>query len=604
MDFSETRSESIKPRVLIVDDRPENLLALERLLDDMPLETVRANSGNEALKLMLEQDFALVLLDVQMPGMDGFETAKLMRENQRTENTPIIFVTAISKEERYVAKGHELGAVDYLFKPIDPVILKSKVTVFVELYAQKAKLKGLLSELSDAQITLEQRNKQLDKLARLDVVTKLPNRLQFEESLAQVLASSQRHNRRFALLFLDLDNFKYINDTFGHDCGDEVLQVAANRISQCVRQDDVVSRSIETGSFAARLGGDEFVVILTEIQKQTVAANVARRIVAAMSESIQLKETEVKIGVSIGIALFPEAGDDVDTLCKHADVAMYRAKQAGKNNYQYFSKELNEAYKQKFIIETQLRKAIKTSELNLVFQPIYQLDSESIVGAEVLIRWHSSVLGDVSPAEFIPVAEDMGVIAELGEWVIKEALESFANWEKQACALAYCTINVSLQQLKARAFVEFITKTLKETKIDSGNIMFELTETAVMEDPESTKQILNILTDLGVKICIDNFGTGYSSLSRLQELPITALKIAREFIADDRQKNEGMTIAASILALAANLNLSAIAGGIETEEQMNVLKLQGCQLGQGHYFGSPLSAREMQDKLLKQVHKE
>jgi len=324
------------PRILIVDDNPNNVFAIKSLLESMSLELYEAHSGNEALNLLLQHEFALVLMDVQMPGIDGFETAELMRSNRRTKQVPIIFVTAISKDEHYIKKGLQMGAVDYLFKPLDSVILQSKVAVFINYYTQKKTMERLVSQLNSSQEILAGKNQSLSQLAHTDVLTGLENRLNFEELLDKMIKFSKRYNKVFALMFLDLDNFKQVNDTFGHEGGDLLLKEVADRLISVVRAGDIIYQGGAKFSIS-RLGGDEFAILLEDINNRDFIGDIAKRIIASLAKPFSINHKNVHIGVSIGIAYFPEAGDTPEALSKNADIAMYRAKNAGKNCYQYFS---------------------------------------------------------------------------------------------------------------------------------------------------------------------------------------------------------------------------------------------------------------------------
>ncbi|MCP4475556.1 MAG: diguanylate cyclase [Gammaproteobacteria bacterium] len=336
-------NEKIIPKVLVVDDRQENLLAMEKVLAPLSLQLYRANSGEEALFFALEHDFAVILLDVQMPDMDGFEVADLMQSNEKTSHIPIIFVTALSKEEKYVSKGHEIGAVDYLFKPIDPIILKSKVNVFFKLYSREKILEQLLDENKEVKQELEKRNQELKHLASHDLLTKLPNRLKFSENIESILSLSKNNNQLFALLFIDLDDFKSVNDQYGHHVGDLLLQAVSDKLNNCFRKNDFVAK-FSKENILARLGGDEFAVILNNLKDVNDAGMIAERAIKEVCCTYHLGGTDIHVSISIGIACFPSAGKDISTLCKNADAAMYVAKAKGKNMYQYYNDKLSEEH--------------------------------------------------------------------------------------------------------------------------------------------------------------------------------------------------------------------------------------------------------------------
>lgn len=321
------------PKILIVDDKPENILAMEKILKPLNLTLFKANSGNEALQLILEEEFVTILLDVQMPGMSGFEAAKLIHENKTIQTVPIIFVTAFDRDEEHIYQGHEAGAVDYLFKPIEPDILLPKIRIFIELFKQKQELRHLLKELQNTQESLKETNQKLEYLAHHDPTTHLPNRLDFERTLKKAFAQAERHQRKFALLLVDLNKFKEVNDRFGHLVGDKVLAAAADRILLSLRVDDDVIHLDKSENFISRLGGDEFCIVLNEIKAFEDAEIVAKRLLKSFELPFKLDGEEIYLGASIGIACYPDSALEMLTLIKSADDAMYAAKKLGSNHY-------------------------------------------------------------------------------------------------------------------------------------------------------------------------------------------------------------------------------------------------------------------------------
>ncbi len=390
-------NDSDKIKILIVDDRPENVFALGKALRDPDLHIFEATSGTEALTLTLDHDFALILMDVQMPEMDGFETAELLRGTKKTKNIPIIFVTAFNKEEIYVFKGYDAGAVDYLFKPVNLDILVNKVRVFVDLYRQKK--------------IIEKQASSLEKLAFYDHLTKLPNRTLFFDRFKQALAKAKRTKSLVALLSIDLDRFKKVNDTLGHDVGDLLLKEVAQRFTSLLRSSDTI----------ARMGGDEFTAILNDISNIHNVSTVVQKAIDLISKPFHLKDFTCSVGASIGIALFPSDADNIDQLTKNADIAMYHAKSKGKNNFQFYRTELNTNTVERLSFENDLHKAIENEEFVLHYQPIYSNDSKKITGMEALIRWNHPSRGFLVPGDFIPLAEETGYIKEIGQWVTRQA---------------------------------------------------------------------------------------------------------------------------------------------------------------------------------------
>ncbi|MDF1796762.1 MAG: EAL domain-containing protein [Coxiellaceae bacterium] len=585
---------SVLPMILIVDDNDMNLLAIQTALSEVNCELVLCHSGEEALEIIMLHEFALILLDVQMPGIDGFETATIMRQNKHFSKIPIIFVTAISKEQCYVEKGHEVGAVDYLFKPINTTILISKVNIFLDYYIKNKELSQMVERLTNAQDLLEVSNKELDTLARFDSVTGLANRVDFADYLSREIAVAKRFDRVLAVLFLDLDNFKYVNDSYGHQSGDDLLCQIGKRLKQSLRGSDIVGR-LPNSSLVSRLGGDEFAVVLTDIASPESAAAVARRILENLEENFQLKSgIDISIGASIGIACYPLGGTTHDELCKNADMAMYDVKKMGKNSYRFYSEELNKMHRHHVLVEEGLRTALRGDAFYLVYQPIIDLASSKVVAVEVLCRCSLPSLEGVSPQEFILIAEESGLMQELGCWIFSSALEAVENYILPTNKDLQIHINVSAKQLQDDVFLKHVEKHYDERPaIVPKNIIFELTETAIMHDTKLLAQHLTRLTAKGSHVSIDDFGTGYSSMAWLRHLPISSLKIDKEFVSEITNNPNDAIITKSIIKLAENLELSTIAEGIEEQQHLDFLIDHGCVLGQGYFFSKPLVIDEL-----------
>jgi diguanylate cyclase (GGDEF)-like protein len=582
----------IMPKVLVVDDHEANLVAMARVLSHLSVEIFRANSGEMALSLSLEHDFAVILLDVQMPDMDGFEVADLLCSNKKTAHMPIIFVTAINKEDRHIELGHKLGAVDYLFKPVDPLILTSKVKVFCQLYRREKYLEQLLSENKKI-------NQQLKYLAHYDSLTKLPNRLQFEDNFNRIISSASRHQRLFALMLIDLDGFKAVNDTHGHHVGDLLLQAVSDKLKDCFRQGDIMSTAGED-SIVARLGGDEFAVILDELKSTDDAGIVAKRAIEQASITYNLSGIDVRTSMSIGIACFPKAGNDFPTLYKNADAALYVAKGLGKNRYQYYSDDLNNKHLKHLSIEKALSVAVEKKEFSLFYQPIYQLKTRALIGMEALVRWTSEDLGSVPPDQFIPIAEESGMILPISEWILNEAFTQQNTWHNTGYKTHFLAINLSSKQFLQDDLYKKMMLLAKGKNI-LNNIHLELTETALMVDLIACEEVLSALKKQGFSLSIDDFGTGSSSFLRLKTLPIDTIKIDRSFITNIDKDKTNAIIVKSILALAHNLNLNVIAEGIETKAEYDFLIEHGCEQGQGYYFSKPIPEKEMAALLKKET---
>ncbi len=570
-----------KPEILIVDDREENLVALEVVLQDCGAQLHRAMSGNEALALMLKNDFAMVLLDVQMPGMDGFEVAELMRMHEKTRHLPIVFVTAISTEQQHVFKGYEVGAVDFLFKPIYPQILLSKVNVFLSLWTQQRKLAETLAEN-------EKISSKLKRQAEFDSLTGLPNRALFYDRLQQAILASERSDKIFALMFIDLDRFKWVNDSLGHDAGDNLLAQVAQRLQECVRKTDTV----------ARLGGDEFTVIVKDLACCALVEQTAHKILEALASPFTLNQKIVHISGSIGITFCPSDSAKLDELIKNADTAMYQAKSAGRNTFRYFTHQMNVYVDTRMNLESLLRTAIDREEFRLYYQPKVNLTTGQITGTEALIRWERPDVGLVCPDAFIPFAEEVGLISSITKWVLKTACQQNQSWLSAGYENLRMSVNVSSKQLDdKKSLIQSIGEVLATTGLPPENLELEITEHAVMENLGIALETLNELKGMGIHISLDDFGTGYFSLAMLKKFPIQAFKIDKSFIRNLTIDSDDSAIVSAIIAMANKLSLLVIAEGVETEEQLNFLRDHGCHEMQGNYFSQPVPAEEYTEML-------
>ncbi len=426
------------------------------------------------------------------------------------------------------------------------------------------------------------------QMAYYDSLTGLPNRNLLNDRLAVALARAKRNEEKVCIMFLDLDNFKTINDTLGHDMGDLLLKDVATILQRTLRQEDTV----------ARMGGDEFIVVAPEIKSTEDAGILAQKILHQFEEPIVIENQELFVGCSIGISTFPEDGSDSKTLLKNADMALYRAKDRGKNNFQLYTPALNYQALERMAVEKNLRKGVEREEFDLVFQPKIELATGKIVGMEGLVRWDSPELGRVMPVAFIPVAEDTRIIVQIGAWTIKRACQQIQEWAEQGLPPVHIAINLSGVQFAHPQLLKQVKSALSEYNINPGSLQFEITETILMRDTSLTVDILNQLNDIGIKSAIDDFGTGYSSLNYLKNLPIHCLKIDQTFVQDFSQPTNS-AITKTIVALGQSLGLRTVAEGIESEEQKRFLQESGCDEGQGYLFSPPVSSEEM-TKLLEQ----
>jgi len=700
--------------VLAVDDEQVNLLLLSGLLRRQGVNVITARSGFDALKLLSKHDFALILMDVMMPGMDGFTAAERIRADETTRHIPIIFVTAISKEQRHVFKGYETGAVDYLIKPFEHDILKSKVQVFVEMHRQRLALKragaalertvaelrtsaialtdsrsrfqnlftsmfngftvlsyeagassGLgLSRVAEINPAMEQiferpREALLNKtvgevlpdleeywhdfvaqvvrsgqpaqfegymgelkrwlrvscyvpgpnLVALvteditarrqaeetlhertfqDPLTGLANRALFLNRLAQAMERSRRRlNYQYAVLFLDLDSFKPINSSLGYATGDKVLCTVAERIQNIARGLDTV----------ARCGPDEFGLILEELKTPGEALRVARRISQELAKPLEMEGHMLHFTASMGVVLGPAEYAQPEELLQDAALAMEHAHALGGGKIKVFKWPMRKRAQYALTVHQSLHNALEREEFRLHYQPIFNLAGNTLAGFEALIRWQ---VGDrlVPPNDFVPHAEQTGLIVPIGAWALQEACREAARWERDFALPKDFSIavNLSAKQFAQPDLVRYLARALDESGLDPARLKVEITETLVMQNPENVVHKLRGLREMGAKVSIDDFGTGYSSLAYLQRFPINTLKVDRSFVSD-MDAFENLVIVRTIVSLAHNLGLDVVAEGIETERQRDFLADLSCECGQGFLFSKPLP----QDRALEML---
>ncbi len=424
-------------------------------------------------------------------------------------------------------------------------------------------------------------------LAQHDFLTDLPNRVLLTERLAQAIGLAKRHRKQVALLFLDLDHFKHINDSLGHTIGDLLLQSVADRLTTCVRASDTVCRQ----------GGDEFVILLSEIEQPQDTAQITEKLLAAFALPHLISGQELHISLSIGISVYPDDGNDVDTVMQNADTAMYHAKASGRNNYQFFTAEMNARAVRRQVVESGLRRALKLGEFLLHFQPQVDIASGEMTGAEALIRWQDPALGLTYPGQFVAIAEECGLIVPIGQWVLREACRQTQAWLAAGLVAVPVAINISAAEFRKSGFLEGVRQVLHDTGLPPRYLELELTESILMHDAESSAKVLNALKDMGVRLAIDDFGTGYSSLTYLKRFPIDTLKIDQSFVRDLTTDSDDAIIVSAVIGIGRNLKQRVIAEGVETSEQLEFLQAQQCDGGQGFLFRRPLSAEEFANLL-------
>ena len=440
---------------------------------------------------------------------------------------------------------------------------------------------GIQSDITEHKKAVEH----IHALAYFDTLTKIPNRTLFYDRLQQALTHAKRNQQNVGLLYLDLDNFKAVNDTLGHGTGDRLLQMVTERIVGCVREWDTV----------ARMGGDEFTVIVDNLPPPTTVrtlTSIAEKVLAALYEPVMIDEQEIFVTASIGIAHYPQDGDTVEELVKNTDTAMYHSKSLGRDNYQFFLSALDVTAREQQRIEAQLHHALKRGEMMLNYQPQADLTKGCPSGVEVLLRWTNPILGTVQPRIFIPAAESTGVIVHFGEWVLRQACRRFGQWQADGMSLTRLAVNLSSRQFRQTDFVSRLSRILSDSKLDPICLELEVTESSIINNPETAAAMLRDLKELGIRVAMDDFGTGYSSLRYLKELPIDVIKIDRSFIQNIPDDPDDVEIVMAIIAMARGLKLEVIAEGVETEEQLALLKQLGCDKVQGYLYSRPLSERE------------
>ena len=571
--------------VLVVDDEPANLLAMEAVLAGAGIEFVGVASGADALRCLIERDFALILLDVNMPGLDGIETAALIRARPASAHIPIIFVTAHAGDTARMLKAYETGAADFVIKPYEPIVLRSKVAVFAELY-RAAELKRHAAELeannrvleADAAIN-QQLAAQLAHQASHDVLTGLPNRSLFEEIVREALALARRNGQHAAVVFVDLDRLKHINDTFGHDAGDEVLRETARRLNRTIRESDV----------AARLGGDEFAVLLTGFVHWQESSLLAQRLLRVFAEPFKVGGRSASISPSIGIAIFPDDGADGTTLLKRADAAMYGAKKAGGNAYRFCVAEMNGDMAMHQSLGSDLHSALAAEELVLHYQPKVHMATGRINGVEALVRWQHPQRGVVMASEFMDLARESGLVVPIGERVFGAVCGQARAWREVGLTVSIA-INLSARELRGERLLRLVHEAFNEALIEPAMIEFEVAGHAPIFENSESLAILYGLQNAGCRIALDDFGSGYSGLALLTRFPFDSLKLDHAFVADMPGNEPNAAIAEAVLGLARRLRLSTVAVGVTNVEQLRFLQDLGCDQIQGEWISMPLPA--------------
>jgi diguanylate cyclase (GGDEF)-like protein len=621
MTTSDVPQDTGTPTVLIVDDTPANVGILVDYLEGRQVRVTVAQEGEEGLARAEFVQPDLILLDVMMPGMDGFETCRRLKASDRTRDIPVIFMTALSETHDKVA-GFAAGGVDYVTKPFQIDEVWARVTTHLALRSaqkrlaeQNAKLLRTEAELLAANDLLEQRvaartaelvrtnarleqkiadynqaERRIDYMAHHDALTGLPNRLLLEDRINQTIAQARRHqDEMVAQLHIDLDHFKTINDSLGERIGDRLLQAVAARLQQCTREGDSLGC----------LGGNAFGICLAALRGSNDAALVAGKMLEALSRPFDVEDHELHVSASIGVGLFPSDGNDASALLRAANAAMYQAKQKGRNTYQFFTPALHEAAKRRMAATSQLRQAFAHDEFTVYYQPQVDMESGRIFSAEALLRWTPPGKTPRSCAEFIAIAEETGIIVPIGEWVLRQACAQLKRWRDGGHPDMRIAVNLSARQFTQANLTDFVAQVLRDTGIPADALELELTESLTMQPSDDNLAVMHRLSDMGVQLSIDDFGTGYSSLAYLQNFPIHALKIDRSFVIGINEQSHDAAIVAAIIAMAHSLHLNLIAEGVDSPEHVSFLTAHGCLAAQGFYYSQAVPAEAM-TRLLEQ----
>jgi len=572
---------SAQSTIMMVDDEPIILETLQMFLEDAGYGNfITTTEPKKALNMVVLKKPDVVLLDVMMPEITGLDILEQMRSKEALRHIPTIILTSATDPETKL-QALELGATDFLAKPVDPseLALRLRNTLAAKAYQ--------------------------DRLLYYDGLTGLPNRRLFTKRLNDALVRAKHDAKACAVLHIDLDRFKQINDTLGQNFGDSLLKAVSARLVECVRYSDLVGRpgSEEEEAELSRFGGDEFTLFIPNVDRLENATLVARRILKAIAEPFRVNARELFITASIGIAVCPTDGDSVDMLLKHAAVAVSHAKERGRNTYQYYAKDLNTRSVERLTTENHLRKALSNRELFLAFQPKTEVRTGRIIGAEALLRWKHPKLGMVPPDEFIPMAEEMDLIVPFGEWVIYAVCTLTKRWQSQIDPICV-SVNVSSRQFqKSDRLMLTVRNALETTGLAGKYLGLELTESMLMENPEEISRTLKIIKQMGVKISIDDFGTGFSSFSNLKRYPLDELKIDRSFMNEIPKNTDDAAIVGAIIAMAHGLGMGVVAEGIERQEQLDFLVDRDCDEYQGYLLSKPILASDFLALVAKNMKK-
>lgn len=573
--------ENQKIHILLIDDDENEYVIIRRLFAEIGnrYEIYYINEFDKGIEEIISGKYDICLLDYRLGIHTGIE---FIKEAQiKVCNTPIILFTGHGDHEVDIA-AMKAGAADYIDKArLSPSTMERAIRYALERKKSEEKIKYL---------------------AYYDQLTNLPNRTLFMDHLNIAISTAERHNRIFSVMFIDIDNFKIINDTLGHSIGDKLIIEVANRLVDCIRKSDTAARcdSALLVNTVARMGGDEFTILLSEINECENASKVAERIQKILHNPVFIGENKIIITVSIGIAIFPMDGEDSETIIKHADLAMYKAKSLGKNNFQFYHQALNISAQKRLAMENDLYMAIEKNELSIYYQPIVNVKTRKIAAVEALLRWEHPVKGIILPADFLFIAEENGLIRIIGEQVFDEVGKCYQKWSSSGIKKTQIAVNISPKQLSQSSFIDIIKNVIQKYQMPPDSLTLEITENSIIQNIQLTKEIIFELKKFGIKISLDDFGIGYSSFLVLKQFPFNIIKIDRSFIKNVPGSKVDTTISSSIISIGHSLDLEVTAEGIENKTQLSLLESCNCDFGQGFYFSPPLPEEEIMELLKKE----
>jgi diguanylate cyclase (GGDEF)-like protein len=565
--------------VLICDEDPALRKSVYASLKNEQVNVIEASNGQQALEQFFKYLPDVVILNNELSVVNSFEVCRHIHTTTAAPNTPVMMLTS-DYDTSTIQRINDCGAADFLLKPIDLPILAHR-----------------LKQMLLTHRVMQQTEDKLNYLSQHDALTGLVNRQSFTKQLERSLTKARKNPNQAAVLLIDIDNFKRINDTLGHNYGDALLQKLSRRLNMSLRSTDLLMHGIDdttaTPPKLARLGGDEFTIYIEDIRSVNAVITIAKRIIKSISLPVYISGREVAVTPSIGIALYPHDGGDVNTLLKNAERAMYVAKKNGGNCFKLYNDEMDAAAKKRLKLESDLRHAIEGEQLQLHYQPQIDTETGKVSCLEALIRWDHPELGMIGPNEFIPIAEETGLIIPIGDWVLQSACAQAKSWLAQGLPLSRIAVNVSAFQFHRADFFDKVVNTLCECDLSAQHLELELTESIIMSNADENIDKLQRLKTIGVSLAVDDFGTGYSSLSYLKDFPVDTLKVDRSFIASIAKDSKNAAIVCAIIAMAEQLQLKVVAEGVENMAQVNFLSKNNCTLLQGFYYSKPKPVKEI-----------